>query len=104
MKKYFVEKAWKEKPALRYEMSKEMINDSLFMSKNKSEIQAILGKCEWYGWDETIKDNSLEKWNYNLGFKPGAFNMMQECIELEFKNNQVASVRQYQLEKTFEEK
>ncbi len=102
--KYFDTEAWKEKPALRYEMSDEMIRDSLFFGKNKKEIENMLGKSEWYGWDDSIKANSPEKWNYNLGFKPGAFNMMQECIELEFKNNMVNNVYQYQLEKTFEEK
>lgn len=102
--KYFDSEVWQEKPALRYEMSNDMINDSLFMGKNKKEVETLLGKSEWYGWDDAIKSNSSEKWNYNLGFKPGAFNMMQECIELEFKNNIVKNVRQYQLEKTFEEK
>ena len=102
--KYFDAEAWKEKPALRYEMSDEMIHDSLFFGKNKKEVESMLGKSEWYGWDDSIKANSPEKWNYNLGFKPGAFNMMQECIELEFKNNMVNNVYQYQLEKTFEEK
>ena len=102
--KYFETEAWKEKPALRYEMIKEIIDDSLFIGKNKQEVETLLGKSEWFGWDDSIKANSLEKWNYNLGFEPGAFNMMQECFELEFKNNIVTNVKQYQLEKTFEEK
>jgi hypothetical protein len=102
--KHFDAEAWKAKPALRYEMSDEMIRDSLFFGKNKNEVKSMLGTSEWYGWDDSIKANSPEKWNYNLGFKPGAFNMMQECIELEFKNNTVTHVYQYQLEKTFEEK
>jgi len=58
------------------------------------------GKAEWYGWDDAIKANSKDKWNYNLGFKPGAFNNMQECLEFIFNNNTVESVKQYQLEKT----
>lgn len=102
--KYFDSEAWQEKPALRYEMSDNILSDSLFIGKTKKEVETLLGKSEWYGWDDAIKANSSEKWNYNLGFKPGAFNMMQECIELEFKNSEVENVRQYQLEKTFEEK
>jgi hypothetical protein len=102
--KYFNAEAWKEKPALRYEMSSEMIKDSLFFGKSKQEVETLLGKSEWYGWDDSLKANSPEKWNYNLGFEPGAFNMMQECMELDFKNNIVVNVKQYQLEKTFEEK
>jgi hypothetical protein len=42
------------------------------------------------------------KWNYNLGFKPGAFNMTQECLEIVFENDKAMSVSQYQMEKKFE--
>ncbi len=100
--KHFNVEDWKDKPALRYEMSKEILDKNLFLSKSKKEVETVLGKSEWYGWDDNIKANSSEKWNYNLGFKPGAFNNKQECIELIFNNNTVESVKQYQLEKTFE--
>jgi hypothetical protein len=101
--KHFDAEAWAEKPAYRYEMSNEITNKNLFLGKTKKEVKAILGTSEWYGWDDSIKANSPDKWNYNLGYKPGAFNMMQECLELEFKNNTVASIKQYQLETKFEE-
>ncbi|AUP77948.1 hypothetical protein [Flavivirga eckloniae] len=100
--KHFDAEMWKDKPALRYEMSREIVDENLFLSKTKEEVETILGKSEWFGWDRSIKANSPDKWNYNLGFKPGAFNNMQECIELVFNNNAVVSVKQYQLEKTFE--
>ncbi len=101
-KKYFDEIVWKDKPALRYEMSDHIIDEHLFLNKSKDDVETRLGKSEWLGWDDTLKKNSSDKWNYNLGFKPGAFNNMQECIEIEFKNNLVVNIRQYQLEKTFE--
>lgn len=100
--KHFDAEAWTGKPAYRYEMSHEITQQQLFMGKTKKEVQAILGTSEWYGWDDSIKANSPEKWNYNLGYKPGAFNLTQECLELEFKNNTVASIKQYQLETKFE--
>lgn len=100
--KYFDAEAWENKPALRYEMSKEILDKNLFLSKSKKEIEAILGKSEWFGWNDTVKKTASDKWNYNLGFKPGAFNNMQECIEVQFNNNIVESVKQYQLEKAFE--
>lgn len=100
--KYFNTEAWTQKPSLRYEMLDNIINDSLLIGKSKPEAKVLLGESEWFGWDDIIKANSHKKWNYNLGFKPGAFNTMQECIELEFSNNTVKTVRQYQLEKTFE--
>ena len=100
--KYFDAEAWEEKPALRYEMANEILTDSLLIGKTKSDVEALLGKPEWFGYDENIKANSKEKWNYNLGYLPGAFNTMQECFELQFKNNNVESVRPYQLKKEFE--
>jgi hypothetical protein len=83
-------------------MSNEITREKLFMGKTKKEVQSILGTSEWYGWDDSIKANSPKKWNYNLGYKPGAFNLTQECLELEFKNNKVTSIKQYQLETEFE--
>lgn len=100
--KHFDNEAWKDKPALRYEMSNEMVQKDLFLGKTKTEVKAILGKPEWFGWDDSIKANSQNKWNYNLGYKPGAFNMNQECLELVFKDNKAISAAQYQLETKFE--
>ena len=83
-------------------MKNQILTDSLLLGKSKKDIEGLLGKPEWYGWDEALKANSEQKWNYNLGFKPGAFNNMQECLELQFKNNIVQLVKPYQLEKQFE--
>ena len=83
-------------------MSNEIIEDSIFIGKKKNTVESMLGESEWYGWDDSLKMNSENKWNYNLGFKPGAFNMNQECLELNFKNDEVVEIRQYQLEKNFE--
>lgn len=100
--KYFNADAWVEKPGLRYEMIDIVVHDSLFFGKSKKEVETALGKSEWYGWDDSVKANSPDKWNYNLGYKPGAFNTMQECIEFEFINNSVSHMKRYQLETTFE--
>ena len=100
--KYFDAEAWKEKPSLRYEMSGNIINKNIFIGKTKNEVERILGTSVWYSWNDSIKANSPDFWNYNLGFKPGALNYMQECIEFAFKNNTVKTVKQYQLEQTFE--
>jgi len=100
--KRFDKEQWIEKPALRYEMIKEIIDTKLLEGKSKLEIKALLGQKEWLGWDDALKANSENKWNYNLGFKPGAFNNMQECVELVFDDTQVKTIRRYQLEKEFE--
>ncbi|MGB5418720.1 hypothetical protein, partial [Algibacter sp.] len=63
--KHFDAFAWEDKPQLRYEMAKKILSDSLFIGQNKNEIKALLGKPEWFGWDDALKVNSEEKWNYN---------------------------------------
>ena len=78
------------------------LKSELLIEKSKKEVELLLGESEWFGWNDSIKANSPELWNYNLGFKPGALNDMQECVEIEFKNNIVTTIKQYQLEKTFE--
>jgi type IV secretory pathway VirB6-like protein len=100
--KYFDADAWKEQPKLRYEMANNIVSDSLLIGKSKNDVEAFLGKPEWLGWDETIKADSQDKWNYNMGLKPGALNNMQECIEIQFKNGNAQTVTTYQLENTFE--
>lgn len=97
--KHFDTIAWKEVPELRFEMSNQIVDTQLFKDKTKSEVQNSLGTSEWFGWDAHLKENSPEKWNYNLGFKPGAFNTQQECLELVFKNGIVVKSTQYQMEK-----
>ena len=99
--KYFDAEAWKKKPAFRYEMAK-YVKSELLTEKSKEDVELLLGEPEWFGWNDSIKANSPELWNYNLGFKPGALNNMQECVEIEFKKNIVTTIKQYQLEKTFE--
>ncbi|MGB6269588.1 MAG: hypothetical protein WBF67_11335 [Olleya sp.] len=100
--KYFNAENWAEFPELRYEMLDQLNNKNQLIGKTKFEIEDDLGKPEWFGWDDSIKANSKNQWNYNLGFKPGAFNNQQECLELQFKDNTVVAVKTYQLEKEFE--
>lgn len=100
--KYFVSEVWKKKPAFRYEMVGNLLQDSLLINKTKEDVKTLLGDSEWYGWNDSIKANSKEQWNYNLGIKPGAFNNMQECIEIFFKDDQVNQIRAYQLQQVFE--
>lgn len=102
--KHFDDGEWKKTPALRYEMSESILDQQLFKGKTKSEVEAALGKSEWFGWDDSINANSPEIWNYNLGLKPGAFNMQQECLELIFKNDTVKQTKQYQLKMSYEKK
>ena len=101
--KYFEAEAWKKKPGYRYEMAKDLKQSVDLIGRNESEITTMLGKPEWFSWNDAIKANDSNFWNYNLGIKPGAFNTAQECLKITFDNGIVTSLEYYQLEKEFNE-
>jgi len=100
--KYFNAEDWLEYPELRYEMMDQLNNKNQLIGLSETDIKTQFGAPEWYAQNDTIKANSKALWNYNLGFKPGAFNNKQECLEIQFKDNKVFAVKYYQLEKEFE--
>ncbi|MFB9054171.1 hypothetical protein ACFFVB_13870 [Formosa undariae] len=97
--KHFETEVWKEKPAYRYEMANDLEQSDVLIGKTKSEIKDILGKPGWFSWNDAIKANDSNYWNYNLGLKPGAFNTSQECLEITFEGNKAKLLEHYQLEK-----
>lgn len=101
--KYFNAETWKTTPALRYEMGNDLKASKMLIGKNKAEVTALLGAPEWFSWNDAIKANDSNYWNYNLGMKPGAFNTKQECIKLRFVNNRAEQLEQYQLEQNFDD-
>ena len=102
--KYFNSEAWMEKPALRYEMIDNIHESDTLIGLSKSEITNLLGKYEWLSWDDSKKVHDDDRWNYGLGIEPGAFNDQKECVELQFKDDQLFQLRTYQEELTFESK
>ena len=101
--KYFSSEVWKENPALRYEVSDDMIASNVLIGKSKTEIESLLGNYEWLSWDDQIKDHDTNKWNYGLGIEPGAFNTEKECLEITFTNNKVVLLRTYNELITFDD-
>ena len=93
--KYFSSELWIEKPALRYELSDDMIASKTLIDKTKSEVNSLLGTYEWLSWNVAKKDHDNNKWNYSLGIEPGAFNTEKECIEIVFKNDKVIAINTF---------
>lgn len=102
--KYFDSEAWKEKPALRYEMIGDMVDQNRLTGKTKSEVKSLLGKEEWLSWNDALKAHDENKWNYGLGMKPGALNETKECAEIVFENDTVVAINTYQEKLTFDAK
>nr|WP_321222616.1 hypothetical protein [uncultured Psychroserpens sp.] len=102
--KYFSADIWQDKPALRYELSNDMITSEILIGKTKTAIENLLGTYEWLSWDDTKKDHNPNKWNYGLGLEPGAFNTEKECLEITFRNNKVVDLRLYKEEQELDAK
>lgn len=93
--KYFNSEAWNEKPALRYELSDDMIASEVLIGKTKAEIESLLGTHEWLTWNDSLKAHDSNRWNYALGIEPGAFNIKKECLEIYFEDDHVLDLRTY---------
>ncbi len=93
--KYFSSELWIEKPALRYELSDDMMASELLIGKTKTEVISLLGTHEWLSWDDSKKDHNDSKWNYSLGIEPGAFNTEKECIEIVFKADKAVTINPF---------
>ena len=102
--KYFSSELWKDKPALRYELSDDMLTSEILIGKSKNEIESLLGAAEWLSWSDMLKNHDVDKWNYALGIEPGAFNTEKECIEIIFKNDIVVDINTYKEAITFDAK
>jgi len=101
--KYFDDNAWKEQPALRYEMIDNTIASKTLIGKSKSEIETLLGKAEWLSWDDAKKAHDTNKWNYGLGIEPGAFTDEKSNVEIVFENELVTELKTYTEPITFED-
>lgn len=102
--KYFNSEAWLEKPALRFEMTENILNSGTLIGKTKSEIEQLIGNYEWLSWNDSIKNHDDNYWNYALGLKPGALNNKKECMTIIFKDGKVADIETYNEEITFDAK
>lgn len=102
--KYFSSELWIDKPALRYELSDDMLASEILIGQSKSNVESLLGKTEWFSWDDSKKAHDTNRWNYGLGIEPGAFNTDKECIEIVFQNETAIAVTLYKEEIKFDAK
>lgn len=102
--KYFSSEVWIDKPALRYELSDDMLASEVLIGKTKSEVNLLLGTYEWLSWNDKKEDHDPNKWNYSLGIEPGAFNTEKECIEIVFDNDSVIAIHPFKEAIEFDDK
>lgn len=81
--KSFDKAAWQANKEERYEYAHDLLERKLIDAKTKDEVIAILGEPD---------HDSETTFYYNLGFKPGLFNIDPYYMMIEFKNGRVSSV------------
>lgn len=94
--KYFDSSSWKSSPDLRYEMSDDLVGSKELLGRSKNDVKMLLGKYEWFSWNDAINDKDPNYWNYGLGIEPGAMNDKKDNMLVVFKNNRVVDVELYQ--------
>ncbi|HNQ27394.1 MAG TPA: hypothetical protein PKL92_05680 [Aquaticitalea sp.] len=94
--KYFDSENWKSSPALRYEMSDDLVATKELIGRTKDDVTLLLGPYEWLSWNDTIHGKDPNMWNYGLGIEPGALNDQKENMCITFRNNKVVDVQLYQ--------
>lgn len=94
--KYFDSSSWKSSPALRYEMSDDLVASKELIGRSKDDVTMLLGIYEWLSWNDSIHGKDASLWNYGLGIEPGALNDQKENMLIVFRNNKVVNVELYQ--------
>jgi amino acid transporter len=86
--KDFEAKKWNDDIEGRYEMTDNIISDSLLVGKTKEDVRILLG----------TKGLEIEgdKWKYYIGFVPGLANIDPSVLCIEFENDHVVRVYQYE--------
>lgn len=84
----FDKEKWFANKRKRYELSEDIIERKMLLGKTKSEVRQLLG-------DEG-NSNESDHWFYQLGLRPGLFNIDPDVLDIEFSNGKVSSVQQYE--------
>lgn len=79
---------WFRDKEKRYKLSKNIIESKMLIGKTKKEVKETLG-------DEQ-NSNLSNNWIYYLGFRPGFMNIDSDALFIEFKNDKVIKVEQYE--------
>lgn len=86
--RHFDQETWIQNKETRYKLSEDIIESNVLIGKTKLEVRQLLG-------DENNTDNSYV-WHYNLGLRPGIANIDPDVLEIEFKDDIVIKVTQYE--------
>lgn len=79
----FTKKKWATEKEERYQLVDDMITSQLLIGKSKQEVIQLL----------ELEHNSVESecWHYNIGRKPGVFNLAYE-LEIDFLRDRAQTV------------
>ncbi len=80
----FDKQRWNTFKEKRYELSKDIIKSKILIGKSKTEVIKLLGTGQNLEGDDT--------WYYDLGVRPGLFNIDEAMLNIYFKNGKVEDV------------
>ncbi|SFC61375.1 hypothetical protein SAMN04487891_11528 [Flagellimonas taeanensis] len=77
---------WDSNVEERYRMAEDIIDNKMLIGKTRSDVIQILGS--------KYSNNNEDYLSYELGIKPGLFNIDPDYLYIKFKNEIVLSVNQ----------
>jgi hypothetical protein len=84
----FNRQKWHNKPEERYELSQDLIKRNLLIGQSKKAVTNMLGSRE--------NSDSSNYWTYNIGTKPGLFNIDPSSLNIEFQEGKVVKVTEHE--------
>ena len=83
---------WKTEPSMRYKMSKDIIENQLFIGKNKQEVVQLLGE------PKISKLEGKEHLIYSLGKAPSFFESKDAKLVIIFENGLASKIIRHENE------
>ena len=92
-KREFDRISWEENINDRHEMFSNIVESDTLIGRTKKEIYYLLGEPykPFY-----LENDTLSKWNYNLGSEGHGMGWKFHSMTIIFKNNRVESIKKYE--------
>ena len=86
----FDKNIWLSNTTKRFQMSDNIIDSKLLIEKDTNQIKQILG-------DPTWRNDSLNKWTYNMGSGGGGLGFLFHSLNVSFLNGKATKVEHFEI-------
>lgn len=84
----FNRQKWYNNPEERYELSQDLIQRNILIGQSKKQVGNMLGSQE--------NSDSSNYWTYDIGTKPGLFNIDPSILTIQFQEGKVVKVTEHE--------